>query len=176
MADGGKRGVGCCGGCLIVVLLLVFVPKARDFVTETWEDFRTERQQEEQEEKRSDVAVEAAQWLRTEAPELQQAIDDLQAMHDDRATKIEALRDTLGAVRSDPENDPDLQRAQSELGEIAAALEELQQRRLDAFVQHRKIEAGAPSETERTLLQESLQKGRNAARDAQQRLDALRQR
>ena len=74
----------------------------------------------------------------------------------------------------DPENDDDLKRARGELGEIAAALQELKDRRLEAFVQFRKIEAGQPSEVERALLQESLQKGRNAARDAQQRLEALR--
>jgi hypothetical protein len=175
MSDGGRKGgVGCGGGCLIIILFLIFFPRARDFVTETWDNMRSQQQQEVREEKRADVEAEAAEWLRAEEPELQRAIDDLQTLHDDRAQRIEALRSTLEAVRDDPENDPDLSRARKELAQVAAALEELKQRRLDAFVQFRKIEAGRPSEAEKELLRESLQKGRNAARDAQERLESLR--
>ena len=88
MSDGGRKGgVGCGGGCLIIILFLVFFPRARDFVTETWNSVRAKQQQEVRQEKRADVESEAAEWRRSEEPVLQRALDEPPTPHHARARR-----------------------------------------------------------------------------------------
>ncbi|MEZ6197464.1 MAG: hypothetical protein R3F20_17345 [Planctomycetota bacterium] len=168
-----KRGVGCCGGCLIVVLLLLVVPRARDRVVDFWDSLRRGREDAAREEKRVDVEKEAAAWAREEIPELQEAIEAVAALRDDQRDRNDELRRTLEALGPGADEDPDLQRAEGRLAELETMLASLGRERMDAFVLWRKYRATERTPTEEALYREAVREGRRAAADADERLRDL---
>ncbi|MEM8886160.1 MAG: hypothetical protein AAGD14_19015 [Planctomycetota bacterium] len=166
-----KKQFGC-GGCLLVLLAIFGIGKAKGW----WDDFSEQRQQdqqrEEQQKQREAIESQLQDFARKQAPAVLDSIDELKVMESVMLRRVERRRTDLVAFGRQPEQDQVYVGMQDRLKQLRATQRGLTRQLEDAYLLWRTfVDSGDPAEEKR--FQDAIRAGEQSAKDTTRRLREL---
>jgi len=169
-----KRRLGCFGkgcGCLVAGFVGLFLLGAG---TSFFEERKTEKEAEKKrveaaafQEKMCSVAAE-------KAPELIDAIQELEVIEQDVVARVQKLSDILEDMNKEPKSDPDYRQWMDELNSIRDAQKSLQNDLEQLYLTYQKYIISPNDKLLKKKMEQLRRQGSSAAKDAKRRYQALK--
>lgn len=169
-----KRGLGCFGkgcGCLIVGLVALFLLGAGS----EYFDKRATKKQEEEQQREATLFQEKMYTVAGEkAPELMDAIQELELIEQDVVSRVQKLFDLLENMNKVPKTDPDYRQWTAELGSIREAQKSLQNDLEQLYLTYQKYIISPNDKLLKKKMEQLRHQGSTAAKDAKRRYQELK--